>query len=426
MKTLEQDKILHSYQEWLKAHTQQMAQVHQEFLKLRKNSLENFAELFGKQIAAYQQPGTGRKNSLFGLADLQEFATGSIVKCLGEEYSIYAGRRSPPIPNGDLLLMSRIAEIHGQKRHFDQPSTITAEYDVLSDAWFFDGEVDGHMPISIVMEIGLQPCGFLSAYLETSLQLPNIDFFLRNLDGQIIFTRTIDARGKTITIYATLLKTVFSGSTIIQHFAFELSCEGMVFFKGQSTFGYFPAQVMAGQAGLDAGKESLPWIDENDKTRGNCKAILLDETKSDKSPQTGKLNFLHKVVIHPNGGRYHGGYVYACRTNSPSDWYYACHFHEDPVMPGSLGIEAITQAMKAFARQQYSPDSKISFTIGRETTWKYRGQVLQHHRQMQIEIHLKQPEHSPEGVVISGDANLWADNMRIYEIHNLSILIKEG
>lgn len=426
MNTLKQDKILHRYLEWLQVYTRQTTQVHQEFLKLRKNSLENLAELFRKQIAAYQQPGTGKKNSLFGLADLQEFATGSIVKCLGEEYSIYAGRRSPRIPNGDLLMMSRITEIHGQKRHFDRPSMITAEYDVLSDAWFFDGEEDGNIPISIAMEIGLQPCGFLSAYLGTSLQLPEIDFSLRNLDGRILFIRPVDARGKTITTSGTLLKTIFSGSTIIQNFSFELSCGGMVFFKGQSTFGYFPAQTMAGQAGLDAGKESLPWIDENDKRRANSEFYLLDGSKPDKSLPTRKLKLIQSVLIQRTGGRHHAGYVYASRPNSPKDWYYTCHFYEDPVMPGSLGIEAIIQAMKVFVRLQGSPDQKISLAVGREMTWKYRGQVLQHHRQIQVEIHFNQPERSPEGTIFSGDANLWADNMRIYEICNLAIAIKEG
>ncbi len=111
----------------------------------------------------------------------------------------------------------------------------------------------------MLMEIALQPCGVLSAWLQTQLRYPEIDFFFRNLDGQITLLKAMDVRGKTITTKARLEKTVFSGSTIIQHFRFVLSCEGSDFLKGQTTFGYFSEQTMAAQVGLDGGISTSPW-----------------------------------------------------------------------------------------------------------------------------------------------------------------------
>jgi 3-hydroxymyristoyl/3-hydroxydecanoyl-(acyl carrier protein) dehydratase len=425
MQNISKEDVLQRYLNWSQAHANQFGQIHQQILKMRQDSLENLAHLIDQQLGAYQQAGSQGEKGLFELADLQEFASGSIVKCLGEEYKVYTGRRCPRIPNGDLLLMSRITNIQGQKQQFEHESKITAEYDVPADAWYFDGEVDGQLPISVVLEIALQPCGFLSAYLGTSLRSPKIDFFFRNLDGQVMFARSIDSRGKTIITHATLLKTVFSGSTIIQHFAFELICDGTVFFQGRSTFGYFPPETMASQTGLDGGKSALPWVQTNSKDPG-LQSLQVEGSKLTNILPKGKLKLLHSVVIHQSGGHHHEGYVYASRSNSAKDWYYACHFYEDPVMPGSLGIEAIIQAMKVFAQRHDFNKPGIKLAVGREFTWKYRGQILQHHNQMQVEIHLHRPEPTTEGTLFVGDANLWADDMRIYEVHNLAITYQEG
>ena len=51
------------------------------------------------------------------------------------------------------------------------------------------------------------------------------------------------------------------------------------------------------------------------------------------------------------GGRYGKGYVYASRPVNPQDWFYPFHFYQDPVMPGSLGVEAILEAMQVLPWQ---------------------------------------------------------------------------
>ena len=45
------------------------------------------------------------------------------------------------------------------------------------------------------------------------------------------------------------------------------------------------------------------------------------------------------------------GYLYAERTIDPSDWFFQFHFHQDPVMPGSLGVEAIIETMQSLRYQ---------------------------------------------------------------------------
>ncbi|MCZ6632966.1 MAG: PfaB family protein, partial [bacterium] len=123
------------------------------------------------------------KPALFNENHIREFATGSIPKCFGPEYQIYETRRAPRTPNGDLQLISRVLEVHGQRGEFSPDSHLIAEYDVPSDPWFYRQNPYPALPYSIAMEIALQPCGFLSAYLGSTLPYPEVDFYFRNLDG---------------------------------------------------------------------------------------------------------------------------------------------------------------------------------------------------------------------------------------------------
>jgi 3-hydroxymyristoyl/3-hydroxydecanoyl-(acyl carrier protein) dehydratase len=317
--------------------------------------------------------------------------------------------------------MSRILTVQGQPGQFDQKASVISEYDVPHEAWYLNEETKDQLPVSICLEIALQPCGFLSAYLGTPLRFPDEEYFFRNLDGQASLTRRVDVRGKTIQTRATLLETIFSGTTIIQHFSFELFCDGMVFFKGRSSFGYFPSQAMVNQVGLDGGKPCPPWRQNNIPS-----ATVQTIPDIGSGLPAGKLRLIECMVMDQNSGTHQAGYIYANRSNSAADWYYACHFYQDPVMPGSLGIEAIVQAMTVFAMTQEKTHPTAVIATGQEMTWKYRGQVLQKNKQMQLEVHFQKIRVVGGTRILSGDASLWADDMRIYEIHNLTLALPES
>src|SRR5271157_1097592 len=421
MSTSTSEDILENYMKWWDGHTRQAGQIHARFLEMRQAGLRQLADTLEQQVTSCRPLNSGPGRALFTLDDLNEFATGSVVKCLGQEYGVYAGRRTSRIPNRELLLMSRILSIRGRKGEFDQSSSIVAEYAVPADAWYLDGEPGGQLPYSICNEIALQPCGFLSAYLGTPLRFPEIDYYFRNLDGETVLHRLVDARGKTVRAQGELLKTIFYGSTIIQHFSFELTCDGEVFFQGKSSFGYFSAEAMAGQVGLDGGKTVLPWlIGAGQESR----IIPIEGTPLEAGLPKGRLHLIDGVAINREAGDHQEGYVYANRRNTPQDWFYACHFHEDPVMPGSLGIEAIIQAMKVYARQQVKSPASVGLVAGQKMNWSYRGQVLQHHRQMQLEVHFQKAQPSGRTTLFTGDASLWADDSRIYEVRNMTIAIE--
>ncbi|MEO0779718.1 MAG: 3-hydroxyacyl-[acyl-carrier-protein] dehydratase FabA, partial [Bacteroidota bacterium] len=103
------------------------------------------------------------------------------------------------------------------------------------------------------------------------------------------------------------------------------------------------------------------------------------------------------------------------------------HFYQDPVMPGSLGVEAIYEAIQIFVLQQeLAKDFKevrFQHLPNHQTVWKYRGQILQQDPEMHLEVHVASVERTTEGLIIRADASLWKGTLRIYEVTQLAVLV---
>ena len=121
------------------------------------------------------------------------------------------------------------------------------------------------IPLAVLMEMALQPCGILSAYLGTSLVIPAENNLFRNLDGNLRFVDMPDLRGKTVTNTAQLTRAFSSGGLTIQAYNFALSADGQTFLSGESSFGYFTPATMEKQSGLD-GQEKRAMLIENDRS----------------------------------------------------------------------------------------------------------------------------------------------------------------
>lgn len=385
------------------------------------------------------------KDALLNEEAITTFALGSLSECFGPDFSIYDGRTVSRQPNTDLQLISRVISIDGERGNFKKPTTILAEYDVPKDAWYYEQNSSVTMPYSILMEIALQPCGLLGAYLGSTLQFPDKNLFFRNLDGDgemFDLPNGTDFRGKTIYNKAVLVSSVALGGTVLQNYTFELSVDGAVFYKGKSSFGFFPGEALAQQVGLDNGKEIPAWFQTEQLSEQQYMQINLDslygKMKLFKAPADkpyyrlagDQLHLLDKLIIAKDGGEYGKGYIHASKAVKTYDWFFTCHFYQDPVMPGSLGVEAILEAMQTYAIQQdlgkQFKSPRFVQLANHKTVWKYRGQILLHVKEMHLEVHIKSVEEKGGVLAIIADAYLWNDKMRIYQITDLALGIEEG
>ncbi len=328
----------------------------------------------------------------------------------------------PRLPNGDLLCVSRVLGIDVLSGKVTPGAALVSEFDVPFNGWFYRDHAT--LPLSILMETALQPCGVLSTYLGSMLPYPESDFYFRNLDGEGELLRAVDVRGQTIANRVILLSSTALPGIILQKFSFEVACAGQVFYRGAAAFGYFTPDALQRQIGLDNGAVRQPWLFSSTDLTDETDLYPLKSVQSVDIKRVGQLDFLDKAWCVSDGGDYGRGYVYAEIPISPDDWFFGCHFYQDPVMPGSLGVEAMAQALQVYAQSQELGKSACIQTPGR-MTWKYRGQVPPEPQRLRLEVHIKDSQRTPEGVILIGDGSLWRGDVRIYEVGGIGVKSKE-
>jgi PfaB family protein len=385
------------------------------------------------------------KDALLTEKDITNFALNNLSECFGPDFACYDGRTVSRQPNTDLQLISRVLRVDGERLMFKKPATIYAEYDVPVDAWYYDQNSNNTMPYSILMEIALQPCGLLGAYMGSTLPFSDKNLFFRNLDGSgemFDLPHGTDLRGKVIHNKSVMASSVSLAGTVLQNYTFELSVDGHIFYTGKSSFGFFPGEALAQQVGLDKGQDIPAWYVTNNLQPSEYMQINLDslygKMKLFKAPADkphyklsgDQLLLLNTLKIAKDGGEYGKGYIHATKQVRTFDWFFTCHFYQDPVMPGSLGVEAILQAMQTFAIQQdLGKDFKNPKFVqldNHKTLWKYRGQILLGVENMHCEVHFKTIEKRGDKLAIIGDAYLWNEGTRIYQITDLALGIEEA
>ncbi|UPT75516.1 MAG: hypothetical protein M0D55_07515 [Elusimicrobiota bacterium] len=76
-------------------------------------------------------------------------------------------------------------DVQGAPFKLTPGASATCEYDVPRDAWYFAENGQATMPFGVLLEVALQPCGWLAAYCGSALTSP-IDLSFRNLGGDAV------------------------------------------------------------------------------------------------------------------------------------------------------------------------------------------------------------------------------------------------
>ncbi|TCJ95019.1 beta-ketoacyl synthase [Nocardia alba] len=377
----------------------------------------------------------GRRNVFGQRALLGEFhmthsARGDLGIALGPEFSAYAGRRATRMPNHGLQLCDRVMAVDGRRGQLDAGSSHT-EYDSPADSWYYLESADASMPNVVYMETSLQSALLLGYFLGATLTSPTEDFSLRNLDGSATVLREVDLRDKTIQQTSRLTDTTVLLGVVLQTFSYELSVDGEPFYAGQSLFGFFNAPALANQNGLDNGELVPTWLDSQEQRP----AVRVIDVAARRAAGTGMpcavghLAMLDRIETVDGAGTYGLGYLRATRPVAADDWFFSYHFYLDPVMPGSLGVEAVIQAM-----QEWTVDSGLAaelvapefvLPVGVSLSWRYRGQILASDELMTLEVHIKSVERRPGRIRVIADASVWKPTMRIYELIDVAVELRD-
>ncbi|MFJ8042733.1 beta-ketoacyl synthase N-terminal-like domain-containing protein [Kitasatospora sp. NPDC096147] len=381
----------------------------------------------------------GRRNrsgepAMINELHLAHAAKGDLGTAMGPEFDVYANSRAPYIPNGDFQFVDRIMRLDGTRGDLNPGSEMVTEYDSPADAWYYTQNAHPHMPNAVYMETSLQAAILLGYYLGATLKRPEEQYAIRNLDGKATLVKDLDLRGKTVRHHSKLLMTSAMSGAVLQNFSYELSADGEVFYVGESLFGYFSDAALANQVGLDAGQYVAPWIEQ--AKPANVRRIELPaDAPAFTDPTGGRLHLpgehfalVDRVDLVEGGGKHGAGYLHGHREVRPDEWYFDCHFHRDPVMPGSLGVEAILQGLRLFALEQGLAEGienpRFGLAVDVPMSWKYRGQILRHDKELSFDVHVKEIRREPGRVVVVADAELWKPGLRIYELTDVAIEVR--
>ncbi|MGW6287460.1 hypothetical protein ACWFRR_21110, partial [Streptomyces sp. NPDC055107] len=386
----------------------------------------------------------GRRNrdgeaAMINEMHLAHAAKGLLDVAMGPEFEIYRDSRAPYIPNGDFQFVDRVMSLKGTRGDLRSPgSEMVTEYDSPADAWYYEENAHPHMPNAVYMESSLQAAIFLGYYLGATLESPKEQYAIRNLDGRATLVKDVDLRGKTIRHHSKLLMTSAVSGAVLQNFSYELSADGEVFYTGESLFGYFSDAALANQVGLDAGKYVAPWIETEKPSADRVRRIELGpDAPAHTDPAGGHLRLaggrfalVDRVDLVADGGRHGRGYLHGHRAIRPDEWYFDCHFHRDPVMPGSLGVEAILQAMRLFVLEEKLAEGierpRFAMATEVETAWKYRGQILRDDRELRFDVHIKEIRREEGRLLLIADADLSKPGLRIYELTDVAIEVRSA
>ena len=115
------------------------------------------------------------------------------------------------------------------------------------------------------------------------------------------------------------------------------------------------------------------------------KGLLFGEGNA-QLPLPPMLMFDRIIDINETGGEFSKGEVIAELDIKSDLWFFDCHFKNDPVMPGCLGLDAMWQLVGFYLGWLGQPGKGRALGVGEV---KFTGQVLNTVKKVSYHISLK-------------------------------------
>ncbi|MEK9769420.1 MAG: bifunctional 3-hydroxydecanoyl-ACP dehydratase/trans-2-decenoyl-ACP isomerase [Betaproteobacteria bacterium] len=121
--------------------------------------------------------------------------------------------------------------------------------------------------------------------------------------------------------------------------------------------------------------------------------------------------------IADSGGKADKGQIIAELDIHPDLWFFDCHFVDDPVMPGCLGLDALWQLLGFYLAWKGNRGLGRALGCGKVA---FRGQILPTNRLVRYEIDVTRIR---EGKTVLGiaDCAVFVDGQRIYVAEDIKV-----
>ena len=150
----------------------------------------------------------------------------------------------------------------------------------------------------------------------------------------------------------------------------------------------------------------------------DCGKGLIFGKGNAKLPLPPMLMFDRITKIQENSGIYKKGFIKAELDIKDDLWFFNCHFQDDPVMPGCLGLDAMWQLVGFYLGWIGNPGKGRALGV---STVKFTGEVLKKTKMAVYEIDMKRILIKEGTTVGLANGILKADGKKIYSAENLKV-----
>jgi 3-hydroxymyristoyl/3-hydroxydecanoyl-(acyl carrier protein) dehydratase len=390
-----------------------------------------YAGTTGEALEAFWQ---GRKHETFDRDHVLAFASGKPSDAFGPPYAIFdSGKRMARLPRPPFSFVDRIRATAGTRWRLAAGAAAEARYDVTPDAWYFGAGRSGEMPYAVLLEVALQPCGWLAAYLGAALRSDD-ELFFRNLEGDAVLHRAVRPDEGELSTRCTLESVAEAGGMILLQYRFATESRHGPVLTGTTRFGFFPEASLAQQAGIGVDAAAIARPAGEPSALGRTAPLTPPEAGRTGDPaQTstrwapaelglpaGAWQMLDRVALRQDGGPRNLGMARGLLDVDRSAWFFEAHFFQDPVMPGSLGVEAFLQLVQRWLLDRHpalASTHRVALASAGPHRWVYRGQVRPHNRAVEVVAHVT----ALDGHEVKADGFLLCDGQPIYSMRDFAL-----
>ena len=137
-----------------------------------------------------------------------------------------------------------------------------------------------------------------------------------------------------------------------------------------------------------------------------------------KLPLPPMLMFDRITNIEEDGGTFKKGIIEAELDIQDNLWFFDCHFKNDAVMPGCLGLDAMWQLVGFYLGWLGNPGKGRALGVN---TVKFTGEVLKDVKIAKYEVDMKRVLIKEGTTVGLANGILKADGKKIYSAENLKV-----
>ena len=146
---------------------------------------------------------------------------------------------------------------------------------------------------------------------------------------------------------------------------------------------------------------------------------VLFGSDTGKLPLPPMLMVSRILEIFSTGGKYDKGRIKAELDINEDNWFFLCHFKNDPVMPGCLGLDGMWQIVGFYLTWLGGKGRGRALGVG---DVKFKGQIRPYHKKITYKIDIKRVINKNNKYMVWADGTVTTDRQKIiYFAKNLQV-----